>query len=117
MRVFQNSGTSLDFFERADIDGQKYKQELDKSEKGCYVYDAKNDILCIVEFGNHLIGILFILRYFYNFSFGFPKEKEKEYHNIINTFELKGAWKLPQHYAEDVAYDGDWVTPELEEEN
>lgn len=48
---------SLGFYPIAEEDGVAYKQ-LDNS---CYVYDPTYDVLCIVGFGEHLMGILYLL--------------------------------------------------------
>lgn len=77
---------SLNKFEKQEEEvGINIKNNLESS----YVYDAKSDTLCIVGFGEHLLGIMYILKHKYDFKF--VKERITEYQEILKKFELVSA--------------------------
>ena len=106
MLALRYQPSDVGFYQIDEKEGVAYKQ----SDNSCYVYDPNYDVLCIVGFGEHLIGILYLLKTYYGFTFE-NDENIKEYQNILNTFELNSAWKLPIEYAEEAKADGAWLCP------
>lgn len=83
-----------------------------KARGDYYVFDPKHDVLCIVGFGEHICGILFLLKNYYGFKFQVDESKD-DYRKIIESFELGSAFKEPIDYAIDAYSDGAYITPEL----
>ena len=80
-------------------------RQLKGSKDDYYVYDPKHDVMCIVEFGLHIIGILYLLKHYYDFKFS-NSETRLDYQKIIEGFEICSAFKEPEEYAIDVSEDG-----------
>ena len=106
MEVFQFYSDNT--FQQVDIETAT---KFEKARGDYYVFDPKYDVLCIVGFGEHICGILFLLKNYYGFTFQVT-ESEVDYQKIIETFELGSPFAEPSDYAIDAYYDGAYIMPE-----
>ena len=87
-----------------------FEQLLNQNNDLCYIYDKQHNVLMLVGVGEHIIGLFYLLRHYYNLHY-LQKDDIKKYQDIINNnFIVKGAWKLTKDYVDEMHVDQDYLT-------
>ena len=91
-------------------DSDKKQQILaDLDEDFYYIYDKEKNVLVMLGFGLHFVGIMFLLRNFYGLKY-LVEDDIVTYRDIINkNFIVQGAFKETDHYIYDLIKEGIWV--------
>lgn len=88
----------------------------DTTGKDYYVYDRKKNVLVLVDFGAHFVGIIAILRKFYDIK-NFVAEDISTYQDYIRNMDIKGAFYSPSKYSQTIVEDGNWIDPQIKKIN
>lgn len=87
-----------------------FEQCLKTDNDLCYIYDKQHNVLMLVGVGEHIIGLFYLLRHYYDLHY-LQKDDIKKYQDIINNnFIVNGAWQSSNIYVENMQTDQDYLS-------
>ena len=87
-----------------------FEHRLNQNDDLCYIYDKQHKVLMLVGFGEHIIGLFYLLRHYYGLHY-LNETDIKKYQDIINeNFIVNGAWQSSNIYVENMQSDQDYLS-------